>query len=577
MALDDMQLLGLAEGTERGPGRLFDDGDDMEDFEALGEGSQPSHSAEHLSKLLRIRRMVEDLTPPVPLNNAPEGVTSLGDATPDEGVRRAPRKRDGVTEQLVRLDRLVQAFDDERSSESQLDLGEIARREKAAGDAAVDGRIAKDSFDKEDYVRRKVDSVALHRLMNIASDQDSAAVVQRVVSYLEGKLRDGYALTREELDEVRQFYIDQTANVLARFGYEDSPYGEKDVSERRGDAVAARNHMDDEDTRLHMASQKDPNHIFGHSKRVGRVLNYLKDTEKLSEFLSRLTLVSAEAAPRHSLSAPHDRLTNLARLQRDEEKITDGIELLLKKIRGDGDEDDDSFPGADRSDNSAHGLQKRASAESDRLAGLQHSLSSSPSAATDATAKPKEEAEPKEETVTKVAKAKPKKEEAAPSNKEAAPSNKDDNESVQVSVPRLKDQLNVEITNELDRTLKRFRNMEYHGHYISPEAKRQVNMLLHLITAHLLKTYLTYREWFDKGAVAEEAHAIKEGDAEAPSRLQGQHMSSKRVVESYLANVWHHQPAKPVHIPKIVSVHALMGQGINLPNGGHIKLVLKQP
>lgn len=139
---------------------------------------------------------------------------------------------------------------------------------------------------------------------------------------------------REELDAVRQFYIDQTADTLARYGFEDSPYGQHDVSIRRGDAVtvgeqrdarlmrcsqvAARKHMNMEDELMHTRGQAGA----ATSANLKKVIKNLRETAYLSDFLDRLTtdmrqVEEIDVKPEEPKDDP--TLNQLASLQSDEE------------------------------------------------------------------------------------------------------------------------------------------------------------------------------------------------------------------------------------------------------------------
>jgi len=523
---------------------------------------------------LRIKDAVEALSSPVPLGGeAPSGVRSLGESTPEEKQQADMRKRPGVDSDLISLDHLLDRFESvgEKMDEAGDNLGEAA---------SANSKLVKNEV--------------LHKLMNIQGDRDSAEAVKRVVAFLKNGLKAGLALSRAELDEVRQFYIDQTANVLARYGYEDSPYGKHDVSDRRGDAVAAREHMDEVDERLHMSAQKSPSEA---PRGVKRVLHYMKETARLSDFLARLAHVSAETkAAKHTLH--NSRMDNLARLQADEEAITDGIEQLLHKIKkgsplkkGDVDSMTKKAHQKDRKDTSSKGLAKRAAEESVRLKKLQAELTAAKTPAAKRLARKKvQEAKAnqwndKEEAIRRKKLKAGLTAASTPAAKKLAKKKLDNAradavrhesssvppEHVAIPLTKLKDELNGVITEELDDTVHRFHKMQSQGHAISPKVKREINKYLRLITAHLLKTYLTYDEWTDKTAILKEASAVKAGDADGPSRIQvGHPMSSKRVVEHFLADTWH-RPAVQ-HVP--LSVQQILQHGATLPNGARVTIVI---
>ena len=104
----------------------------------------------------------------------------------------------------------------------------------------------------EGGVSREINLQKLRKLMHVKSDQDQSQAVMRVVTFLTKELSTGASLTKMELDEVQKFYVSETADALATFGYEDSEYGNYDASSRRGDAMAARKHMEHEDLDMRM-------------------------------------------------------------------------------------------------------------------------------------------------------------------------------------------------------------------------------------------------------------------------------------------------------------------------------------
>jgi len=488
---------------------------------------QPMHSADQLSRLLRIKDAVASLSGPSGAGERQQTeVQTLGDSAPDEAMVHA--KPTGVDGDLVALDKLLDKFERVGQQAEEQDLGET-----------------KATFKLTD--RKK-----LQALINVKSDQDSGKAVRRVVGFLKQQLKTKHTLSRQELDMVRQFYIDNTANVLARFGYEDSPYGKADVSLRRGDAVAARQHMDEVDTRLHMAAQKSD--AADVTPEVGRVVHYLKQTARLSDFLMKLSDINAKKSEvPHSLAKKDQRMNNLAKLQADEEKITDGIEELLHKIKGGHAVSKDSAAQKHK-DNSGKGLEKRAAAESKRLAQLQAELLRAPTPSA------------KKKVAKQISDAKADK--ARHALQQNGP------KSVQVPIPKLQEQLNAHVTDGLDSTLHRIHKMQKRGNHISKTAKAKINHLLHMITAHLLKTYMTYDEWTDKSAMLKESSAIKAGDAEAPSHIQvGHAMGSKHIVEQFIADTWRHPHMQ--QLPKVLNTFSaaeVMKQGLTLPNGAHITI-----
>lgn len=143
---------------------------------------------------------------------------------------------------------------------------------------------------------------------------------------------------------------------------------------------------------------------------------------------------------------------------------------------------------------------------------------------------------------------------------------------LKVPLPRLEKKLRGYVTTHLEKVQSSLDKMKATGQVVDTPRKRQIDHYLHAITAHLLKSYLTYEDWTDAKAMKEEAGAIEDGDAELPSRIQTtQTMAKKDIVEHFIAAVWRKPQTQPV--PKAVSA-VLTGQIIALPGGGHVQIVM---
>jgi hypothetical protein len=333
-----------------------------------------------------------------------------------------------------------------------------------------------------------VDAAKLHRLMKVSSDEDNDAAIRRVLSYLEKQVQQGARLTTSELNKLRSFYISRTAMVLARFGYEDSDFGKHDVSARRGDALAARKHMEEEDInlRIHKTSGKKAQA----EAAITSILRYLQETTHLADYLDKVVdaRIGIEKASKHKLQSASD-----TKLQADEMKIEEGVDDLLAAIKS--------------MQPSKHGhTQKKAPKKVSR-----------------------------------------------------------------VPLPRIEKELRRDISKQLAKVHQHLGAMQKNQQPLKDIDKAELQHYLQQITADLLHSYLTYEDWTDKEAIKHETDAIKSGDAEAPSRIQGgQIMSQKQIVEHFLATTWKSPNRKSV--PNTVAAFA-MNQEIALPSGGHVIIV----
>lgn len=149
---------------------------------------------------------------------------------------------------------------------------------------------------------------------------------------------------------------------------------------------------------------------------------------------------------------------------------------------------------------------------------------------------------------------------------------------MKIPAAKIKEELNSAITDELDSTLHRFHKMSQ-DHPISASVKAQIKHYMRMISANLLRTYLTYDEWTDKSAVLKESSAIKAGDASAASHIRvGHPMGSKHIVEQFIADTWRHPTMQK--LPESLgtfSLKELTTRGVSLPSGAHVTITTKAP
>lgn len=475
--------------------------------------SQYSVVADQMSQLLRIRQQINMDFSPFALapHQLAHEVRSLGDGADSSSPKVDAHSN---TAALLRLDRVITEY------QQQAGLSDL-------GEAQADS---------------KVDLNKLNQLMDAADGDDATGVVDRLAAFLEKARKGGVSLTREELDSVRQFYIDQTANTLARYGYEDSPYGQHDVSVRRGDAVAARKHMDVQDEMMHTegdnAGPTDAN--------VKQVVKNLKETYLLSDFLDRLTEDSRQIAqvkdePKvpSKLRGNDPEMDQLAALQSDEESITNGIEKLLHSIQsGNAMHVADALkPDADKKTPEGT-LAERATSESKRLTQLEEEL--------------QQQDQPDQNHLRQ-------------HSKERVP-------TIRVPLPKLRHQLSGLVSTELDHTLNKFKTMRDAGATIDPVLKAKIEEYMSKITAHLLHTCVSYELWDEPEAVADESKAATSGDPDELSKLhRGTHLLSSKVVKNFITDAFAQKPttAVPWSLKKLIS------PGAFLPGVG--KLVVTTP
>jgi hypothetical protein len=387
-----------------------------------------------------------------------------------------------------------------------------------------------------------VDQARLNQLLDASGDADTTEAVNRLSYFLIKQRKKHRILKRQQLDAIRQFYIDQTADTLARYGYEDSPYGEHDVSVRRGDAVAARKHMDEEDERMHAEGRGGA----PSSSNIKKVIKNLRETAYLSDFLDRLTqdahqIEDVPVEQEKSSDAEMDQLTSL---QTDEESITAGIEKLLASIKSGQPmnvEDALNSEAKQPVDKPEGDLEDRATAESKRLSELEKELQQQDA---------KNSAYLRAHKIPKAA-------------------------TVSVPLPKLQSELNGVISAELDHTLRRFKTMRLAGEMVDPVLKAKIEHYMGLITANLLQTCVSYEQWNQQHAIDDEAKALDQGDAGLLSRYHtGTNLASSKVVRQFVQT----RLAKPMSSVSVPwKLQSMMKHGVNLPGVGHLVVTLHRP
>eukprot|EP00656_Telonema_subtile_P010880 TRINITY_DN152_c0_g1_i1.p1 TRINITY_DN152_c0_g1~~TRINITY_DN152_c0_g1_i1.p1 ORF type:complete len:486 (+),score=133.45 TRINITY_DN152_c0_g1_i1:185-1642(+) len=462
--------------------------------------TQYERTAHQMSELLRIRQQMQRFYSPFSPELAQTSeVRTLGDTAE---VEPPAIDTHGRTYALLQLGRALRRFDDQVG-----DLGEPQQTRKHG----------------------TTDDTRLRELLRVPGDGQSTEAVSRLAYFLNDERSKHHSMTRKQLDAVRQFYIDQTADTLARYGYEDSSYGEHDVSIRRGDAVAAHQHMNEEDVLMH----SDDASAGPSSTSLKHVVKHLKETVFLSDFLDRLTQDTRQI---EEIPVNTDN-SELEALQSDEESITSGIEKLLKSIKS-----GQSMSVADIHDpNSAStaptgDLEQRATTEATRLARL------------------KRELEAQDQSSTKAL-------------QHAA--------SVRVPLPKLREHLDRYISAELDQTVDRFKSMRGAGATVDPALRAKIEKYMSLITAHVLHTCVSYEQWDQPRAVTDELSAVRDGDASALSRQHtGAQLQGSKIVKAFMRELL--QPkSSSVAVP--YSLQAMTGPGVHLPGGGRLVVTLKQP
>lgn len=480
---------------------------------------QYDRTAHQMSELLQIRSQMQRIYSPFardPTATKSSEVRDLGDT-----AEQPAALTDGRTAALLQLDQVLDSF-----SPGRTDLGES----RAAHPTVVDRS-------------------RLKKLLGVPEDGQVTEAVERLTYFLKKQLHEHRTLSRSELDSIRQFYIDQTADTLARYGYEDSPYGQNDVSVRRGDAVAARKHMDKQDELMHTAGTEGG----ASNANVAGVLKNLKETAYLSEFLDRLTQDARQVedtAVQPEQTSDDPAMSQLESLQSDEESITAGIEQLLASIKkGKPMEVADAFTHKHDQKLDHHDtLEARADKETSRLDQLEAEL---------------------------------KAEDAGLSKKKPAAGSKP---VVHVPLPKLERHLNGYISEKLDHTLKRFKTLQHDGYSVDPALKAKIEQYMSRITANLLNTCVSYEQWNQPRALDEESEAVDHGDPDELSRLHaGTHLGSHKIVQEYIQQ--HLQPpTQAAHTPTIMRTAAvpwklqtMMQKGVHLAGVGNLVVTLKKP
>jgi hypothetical protein len=486
--------------------------------------TQLRRTAAHLSQLLRLRQQMEMLYSP--LAHAGREVHDLGDGRGMEGIRAQEQERRRTKAYaLLKLDQELVHF--EKASDHDSELGEAWY--PPSTDAEIKASTAKE-----------VDDAALERLLNVEANEDTTRSVSRIVEFLANARADHELLSRAELDRIRQFYIDQTAGTLARYGFEKSPYGHQIDDAHAGDEVAARHHMDNQDQLMHTESD-----AAGPTKQnVNGLLRNLKETAFLSQFLDRLTGASHRVEDIEAKSAPvaDSELTQLTNVQTDEENITNGIEHLLRAIKSGSDLSDHTH---DNSATSSESLEDRTKAESARLTKLENDLAQLPTESTESKAAPKT---------------------ALPS--QVTP------EVIRVPLVKLQKKLDHSISAQLDRALGRFKTMGANGDTVDPALRAKIEGYMSSISANMLHQCGSYQLWNQPQAITEETEAAAADSKDTLSRsVPGLHLSSSELVSRFLEskNLGVGSTAVPT------SVQHLMTQGLQVPGVGRLVVNLNKP
>eukprot|EP00656_Telonema_subtile_P032460 TRINITY_DN3564_c0_g1_i2.p1 TRINITY_DN3564_c0_g1~~TRINITY_DN3564_c0_g1_i2.p1 ORF type:complete len:412 (+),score=82.36 TRINITY_DN3564_c0_g1_i2:77-1312(+) len=369
-----------------------------------------------------------------------------------------------------------------------------------------------------------VDERALRKAMDVEAGASSAQRVKRVLRFLAHL--GGSRLTRQELAEIRQFYVDQTAGTLARYGFDQSPYGTGDVSSHKSDSAAATRHMDQQDAFMHTEGASSD----ASKANVQQLVQDLKETARLSNFLDRVAqnsqrLLSVPASPKSE-----SERQELESVQSDEERVTTGIEKLLQSIRVGANTRFATNEEAPDGGATGDSLQTRAGIEEARLDKL------------------KQELKKQHTTPTKAA--------------------------VRVPLPALQQSMNRVISAQLDRTLERFSTMKASGDTVDPALRATIEHYMGLITSRLLQTCVSYEQWNDPAGVADEARAVQHGSPEGLSKAhRGTRLSSNNLVNRFLQAQRQRPQAAEQMVP--ISVQNLMMHGVELAGVGRLLVTIK--
>jgi hypothetical protein len=491
--------------------------------------SQFRRTATHLSQLLRIRQQMEILYSP--LAHAGHEVHDLGDGIGMEAMRvEEHEQKQTRTYALLTLDQQLVHFE-KAADEKQTELGESWYPPSTEAEIKASSRT-------------QVDSDALERLMDVEASTDTTESINRIVEFLGNARKAHELLSRAELDRIRQFYIDQTAGTLARYGFENSPYGHNTDHSRIGDEVAARKHMDTQDELMHAEGD-----AAGPTKRNENVLvRNLKETAYLSKFLDRITSDKQQMEQHEDERGPEtttdSELSQLTSVQSDEENITNGIEQLLNSIKSGSDLNGSDLNAAESSDAVAATLKERTEVESARLAKLERDLAELPSPEHSTTAK------------------------AHPASVPPITS-----ESVRVPLAALQKRLDHSISAQLDDALGRFKTMGANGNTVDPALKATIEHYMSSITANTLHQCASYQMWNQKKAVTQETMASRAGEDTLSHTVPGLHLSSEQLVSHFLESK--RLGVEATKVPS--SLQHLMTRGVELPGLGQLVVTLRKP
>jgi len=490
--------------------------------------SQFRRTATHLSQLLRIRQQMEILYSP--LAHAGHEVHDLGDGIGMEAMRAEEHKQKQTrTYALLTLDQQLVHFE-KAADDKQTELGESWYPPSTEAEIEASSHT-------------QVDSDALERLMDAESSSDTTESVNRIVEFLANARKKHELLSRAELDRIRQFYIDQTAGTLARYGFENSPFGHNTDDSRIGDEVAARKHMDSQDELMHAEGD-----AAGPTKRNENVLvRNLKQTAYLSQFLDRITSARQQMEQHEDERGPEtandSELSQLTSVQTDEENITNGIEQLLKSIRS-GSDLKDGDAAAESSDTVTATLKERTEVESARLTKLESDLAELPSTEHSTAAQAHPASRP---PVTR--------------------------EAVRVPLAALQQRLDHSISAQLDDALGRFKTMGANGNTVDPALKARIEHYMSSITANTLHQCASYQMWNQQKAVTQETTASRAGEDTLSRTVPGLHLSSRQLVSHFLESK--RLGAEATKVPS--SLQHLMTQGVELPGLGRLVVSLRKP
>jgi len=158
-----------------------------------------------------------------------------------------------------------------------------------------------------------------------------AETIHNVVSYMGHLVKGGQALTEEQMDDARKWYIDTTALVLGRYAYDDTKADMKgqgmafDALKSR--AEAAEHRMDTVDAARHLHKMQADDMID--SKNMN-IVDMLSKTGNLASFLSEIE--AAEIRKRPTAAYVKQEQETLQQMEMHEGEITAAIDELMKKV-----------------------------------------------------------------------------------------------------------------------------------------------------------------------------------------------------------------------------------------------------